>query len=74
MAQVYDYEESFVEALKEVPTNSLKQKLVAIKNIVVKRLQLEKEFKALHNKLEHKYEQMYKPIYEKVHFNSLIYL
>lgn len=60
--------------MKEVPSNSLKQKLVAIKNIVVKRLQLEKEFKALHNKLEHKYEQLYKPIYEKVNKNTYKYL
>lgn len=44
---------------------SLKKKLVAMKNIVVKRLQIEKEFKDLHNKLEAKYEATYKPIYEK---------
>jgi nucleosome assembly protein 1-like 1 len=36
-----------------------------MKNIVVKRLQIEKEFKDLHNKLEAKYEATYKPIYEK---------
>merc|ERR1712037_901675 len=46
-------------------SHSLKKKLVAMKNIVVKRLQIEKEFKDLHNKLEAKYETMYKPIYEK---------
>ena len=67
MAQVndYDYEEKFQESLKTVKTNSLKQKLVAIKNLVVKRLALEKEFKGLHFKLEAKYEELYKPIYEK---------
>ena len=61
----YDYEEKFVETLKNVKTNSMKQKLVAIKKLVVKRLALEKEFKALHFKLEAKYEELYKPIYEK---------
>ena len=60
----YDYEEKFVESLKTVKTNSLKQKLVAIKNLVVKRLALEREFKGLHFKLEAKYEALYKPIYE----------
>jgi nucleosome assembly protein 1-like 1 len=61
----YDYEENFVEALKDIPSHSLKRKLVAMKNIVVKRLQIEREFKDLHNKLEAKYEALYKPIYEK---------
>lgn len=67
MAQVneYDYEEKFVESLKSVKTNSMKQKLVAVKNLVVKRLALEKEFKGLHFKLEAKYEELYRPIYEK---------
>merc|ERR1711957_448237 len=53
------------EALKDIPSHSLKKKLVAMKNIVVKRLQIEKEFKDLHNKLEAKYEIMYAPIYQK---------
>lgn len=61
----YDYEEKFVEALKTQTSNSLKQKLVAIRNIVVKRLALEREFKAIHFKLEAKYENLYKPIYDK---------
>jgi nucleosome assembly protein 1-like 1 len=51
--------------LKDIPSHSLRRKLVAMKNIVVKRLQIEKEFKDLHNKLEAKYESLYKPIYEK---------
>merc|ERR1711976_298313 len=59
------YEEKFTEALKEVSSNSMKIKLVAIKNIIQKRMALEKEFKALNFKLESKYEEMYKPIYEK---------
>lgn len=62
----YEYEEDFVEALKDFKDHSLKRKLVAMKNIVTKRLQLEKEFEALHHKLEAKYEATYKPIYEKV--------
>merc|ERR1711976_188332 len=58
------YEEKFTEALKEVSSNSMKIKLVALKNIIQKRMALEKEFKALNFKLESKYEEMYKPIYE----------
>jgi hypothetical protein len=65
MAEEYDYEEKFTEELKKIQSNSLKHKLVAIRNIVVKRLALEKEFKALHHQLEAKYETLYKPIYEK---------
>lgn len=61
----YDYEEDFVEALKDIDTHSMKRKLIAMKNIVAKRLALEKEFKSLHNKLEAKYEELYQPIYEK---------
>ena len=63
--QEYDYEDKFVEALKKVESNSLKAKLVMIRNLVVKRLALEKEFKSTHYKLEAKYEALYKPIYEK---------
>lgn len=61
----YDYEEKFQEELKKIQSNSLKQKLVAIKNIVMKRLALEREFKALNFQLEAKYENLYRPIYEK---------
>lgn len=61
----YEYEEKFQEALKDVKSNSLKHKLVAIKNIVVRRLAVERQFKAEHNKLEAKYDELYKPIYEK---------
>jgi nucleosome assembly protein 1-like 1 len=61
----YDYEDKFQEKLKEIKTNSMKQKLVAIKNLIVKRLALEKEFKAQHFKLEAKYEALYKPFYDK---------
>jgi len=61
----YDYEEKFQESLKKITSNSLKQKLVAIRNIVVKRLALEKEFKSQQFKLESKYEELYKPYYQK---------
>jgi nucleosome assembly protein 1-like 1 len=61
----YDYEEKFQDSLKKITSNSLKQKLVAIRNIVVKRLALEKEFKTHQFKLESKYEELYKPFYEK---------
>ena len=61
----YDYEDQFVEALKGISDNSLKKKLVAIKKLVCERMALEKEFKKEHNKLEYKYEQLYKPYYER---------
>ena len=61
----YDYEQKFQESLKKIASNSLKQKLVAIRNIVVKRLGLEKEFKSQQFKLESKYEELYKPYYQK---------
>ena len=61
----YDYEEKFQESLKSITSNSLKQKLVAIRNIVVKRLALEKEFKIHQFKLDSKYEELYKPFYQK---------
>jgi nucleosome assembly protein 1-like 1 len=63
-ANDYDYEEKFQEELKKIPSNSLKHKLVAIRNLVVKRLALEKEFKSLNFKLEAKYEEMYAPVYK----------
>lgn len=61
----YDYEKQFKEALEKITDNNLKKKLVAIKKLVVERLNLENQFKKEHNALEHKYEQTYKPIYEK---------
>jgi nucleosome assembly protein 1-like 1 len=61
----YDYEDQFVEALKGITDNNLKKKLVAIKKLVCERMSLEKDFKKEHNKLEYKYEQLYKPFYER---------
>ena len=61
----YDYEDQFVEALKGISDNNLKKKLVAIKKLVCERMSLEKDFKKEHNKLEYKYEHLYKPFYER---------
>jgi nucleosome assembly protein 1-like 1 len=61
----YDYEDKFQEELAKISSDSLKHKLVAIKNVIVRRLALEREFKSLHHKLESKYEALYKPIYDK---------
>jgi nucleosome assembly protein 1-like 1 len=61
----YDYEENFQEELKKITDNGVKHRLVGIKNLIVKRLALEKEFKALHNQLEAKYEALYRPLYDK---------
>ena len=61
----YDYEEQFLDALKNISDNNLKKKLVAIKKLVCERMSLEKDFKKEHNKLEYKYEQLYKPFYER---------
>lgn len=61
----YDYEDQFTEALKTIDDNALKRKLVAIKKLVCERLEAEREYKKEHNELDHKYEQLYKPFYEK---------
>ena len=61
----YDYEDQFVEALKGITDNNLKKKLVAIKKLVCERMSIEKDFKKEHNKLDYKYEQLYKPFYER---------
>ena len=61
----YDYEEQFTDALKSITDNNLKKKLVAIKKLVCERMSLEKDFKKEHNKLDYKYEQLYKPFYER---------
>ena len=61
----YDYEDQFVDALKSITDNNLKKKLVAIKKLVCERMSLEKDFKKEHNKLDYKYEQLYKPFYER---------
>ena len=60
-----DYEDQFVEALKGITDNNLKKKLVAIKKLVCERMALEREFKKEHNKLEFKYEKLYRPFYER---------
>ena len=61
----YDYEDQFKEALEKITDNNLKKKLVAIKKLIVKRLNLENDFKRENNKLEYEYEEKYKPFYEK---------
>ena len=61
----YDYEDQFIDALKSITDNNLKKKLVAIKKLVCERMSLEKDFKKEHNKLDYKYEQLYKPFYER---------
>ena len=61
----YDYEEQFTDALKSITDNNLKKKLVVIKKLVCERMSLEKDFKKEHNKLDYKYEQLYKPFYER---------
>jgi nucleosome assembly protein 1-like 1 len=65
MEMKYDYEDQFVEALKGITDNNLKKKLVAIKKLVCERMALEREFKKEHNKLEFKYEKLYRPFYER---------
>ena len=65
MEMKYDYEDQFVEALKGITDNNLKKKLVAIKKLVCERMALEREFKKEHNKLEYKYEKLYRHFYER---------
>lgn len=61
----YDLETEFKDALKDVKSNSLKMKLVALKNLAMQRLSLENEFKLQSANLQTKYEAIYKPLYDK---------
>ncbi|MCQ2817193.1 MAG: NAP domain-containing protein [archaeon] len=61
----YDYEDQFKDALKKISDESLKKKLIAIKKLAVKRLNIENDFKREQNKLEYDYEAKYIPLYEK---------
>jgi nucleosome assembly protein 1-like 1 len=60
-----EYEKKFEEALENIEDNSLKYRLVSIKNLILMKIQLHNEFKTQRNKLQAKYENIYKPIYEK---------
>lgn len=61
----YDQEKAFQEEIKKVPEESIKDKLIKIKGLVVKRINLEKDFRVEQCKLEAKYESLYAPLYKE---------
>lgn len=61
----YDQEKAFNEEIAKVTDEGIKQKLIKMKELVVKRIQLEREFRVEQNKLEAKYEKLYAPLYEE---------
>lgn len=65
MSTEYDQEKAFQEELAKVTDESIKSKLLQIKELVVKRINLEKQFKTEQCKLEAKYEQQYAPFYKE---------
>jgi len=59
----YSEEKAFQEELQKITDENIKSKLNQIKALVVKRLNLEKEFRSEQSKLEAKYEEEYAPLY-----------
>jgi nucleosome assembly protein 1-like 1 len=60
----YDQEKAFNEEIAKITDENIKEKLIKMKELVVKRIQLEREFRVEQNKLEAKYEAIYAPIYK----------
>lgn len=61
----YSEEKAFQEELSKITDESIKLKLNQIKSLVVKRLNLEKEFRLEQSILEEKYEAEYAPLYKE---------
>jgi len=61
----YDQEVAFNEEIAKVTDENIKTKLRQIKELVVKRINLEKEFRKEQAKLEAKYEEQYAPLYQE---------
>ncbi len=61
----YDQEKAFNEELAKITDENIKTKLLQIKGLVVKRINLEKDFRVEQAKLEAKYEKEYAPLYKE---------
>jgi nucleosome assembly protein 1-like 1 len=63
MADEYDQQKAFEEELAKITDETIKDKLKKVKDLVVKRINLEKEFRIEQCKLEAVYEAKYAPLY-----------
>lgn len=64
MADEYDQEKAFQEEIKKITDETVKEKLNKIKELVVKRINLERAFRIEQSKLEAQYEAKYAPLYK----------
>lgn len=65
MSNEYDLEQEFKEEYDKITDNDLKEKLLKMKELVTKRINLEKQFKSEQSKLEALYETKYAPLYKE---------
>ena len=65
MSTEYDLEEDFKKELEKVTDTNIKEKLLKMKELVVKRINLEKQFRSEQVKLEASYESKYAPLYKE---------
>lgn len=61
----YDQEEEFNTELQKVTDDSIKEKLKQVKELILKRINLERDFRIEQAKLEAKYEKIYLPLYKE---------
>lgn len=61
----YDQEEEFTTELQKISDDSIKEKLKQIKELIIKRINLERDFRIEQARLEAKYEQIYLPLYKE---------
>ena len=65
MSTEYDLEKDFNQELEKIKDSNIKEKLLKMKELVVKRINLEKEFRSEQVKLEASYESKYAPLYKE---------
>lgn len=63
--ELYDQEKAFQEEVSKIQDGSIKEKLHKMKSLVVQRIGLERQFRVEQAKLESKYEELYRPMYDK---------
>lgn len=61
----YEAEDQFNLHLDKITDESIKKRLLNIKEILVERINLERDFKKELNKLDARFEKKYKPLYEE---------
>ena len=63
--ELYDQEKAFQEELAKIQDGGIKEKLNKMKSFVLQRIALERQFRVEQAKLESKYEELYRPMYDK---------